>query len=180
MSTITYTKSGINVSASVSIKKNGDATERCLTNCTGQVNGITTSDVDISGLTKGVVHPMDIVVTEGSCSNYGTDNLCCPATGGSVLGNLTPPQNTLQTYTVSGTDGNFFESGGNGGFSILGGNASFSGTPTGGIANVNVGTLPFTLCYNISSCSIPRSICISINPQVIGCTLSVTGISIVC
>mgnify|MGYP003554614681 CR=1 FL=1 len=47
MSTITYTKSGINVSASVSIKKNGDATERCLTNCTGQVNGITTSDVDI-------------------------------------------------------------------------------------------------------------------------------------
>lgn len=180
MSTITYTKSGINVSASVSIKKNGDATERCLTNCTGQVNGITTSDVDISGLTKGVVHPMDIVVTEGSCSNYGTVNLCCPATGGSVLGNLTPPQNTTQTYTVSGIDLIYSESGGNGGFSILEGSAYFNGTPTGGIANVNVGTLPFTLCYNMNSCSIPRSICISINPQVIGCTLSVTGISITC
>lgn len=180
MSAITYTKSGINTSANVSIKKNGDITERCLSNCTGQVNGTTTSDVDSTGLAKGVSHVMDVVVTEGSCSNYGSALLCCPATGGSISGNLTPSENTTQTYTVSGTDGNFSESGGNGGFSILGGSANFSGTPTGGVASVNVGTTSFTLCYNINSCSISRSVCITINPQVVGCSLSVTGVTIVC
>ena len=180
MSTITHTISGINTSANISIKRNGDNIERCVSNCQNQVNGVVTNDVNISGLDKGVLHPIDIVVTEGSCASSGTAILCCPATGGNMLGNLTPPQNTTQTYTVSGIDLIYSESGGNGGFSILEGSAYFNGTPTGGIANVNVGTLPFTLCYNISSCSIPRSICITINPRVVGCTLSVTGISIVC
>lgn len=180
MSTITYTKSGITTAATVSIKKNGDVLERCLTNCTGQVNGTTTSGVDISGLTKGVNHTMNIVVTEGGCAQSGTTILCCPSTGGGISGNITPPQNTTQTFTVSGIDGNYFESGGNGGFSLLGGTPNFSGTPSGGVANVNVGSTPFTLCYNINSCSIARSICITITPQTSGCTLSVTGISIVC
>lgn len=180
MSSITHTKGGINVSADVVIVKNGESFNRCLTNCTNQVNGTITHEIDTSNLDKGIIHPMTIIITEGNCSASGTASFCCPSTGGSILGSFTPPQNTLQTYTVSGTDGTFFESGGNGGFSISGGNASFSGTPSGGIANVNVGTLPFTLCYNMNSCSIPRSICISINPQVIGCTLSVTGISITC
>lgn len=181
MSTITHTISGINTSANISIKSRTNNVERCVSNCQNQVNGMVTNDVDISGLDKGVLHQIDIVVTEGSCASSGTTTLCCPATGGSILGERTPTQNSVQTYTVTGTDGTFREVGGNGAFTIVGGtNAYFQSTPSDGIAQIHVGTSEFSLCYRMSSCDIERTICVTITPAPVGCTLSVTNVSITC
>lgn len=180
MASITYTISGGAGNASISIKKSGDNTERCTSNCTGRGNGSHSSTLNTVDLTKGVNHTINIVVSEGSCDDSSQQTLCCPATGGSLTGNLTPAENTTQTYTVSGIDGNYAETGGNGGFSIIGGSAGFIGTPSGGVAQVSVGTQPFTLCYNITSCGQTRSICINIVPQTAGCTLSVSSVSISC
>lgn len=181
MAQISYTISGSSGGVNVSIKKSGDGTERCQSNCSGMGNGSHVSNFNNSDLQKGVNHTINLVLAEGACGDSNNQVICCPATGGSLLGGVTPAQNTTQTFTVSGIDGIYSESGGNGGFSILGGNgASFNGVPSGGVANVNVGTASFTLCYNIISCGQPRSICIEINPQGGGCTLSVGGVSITC
>lgn len=180
MAQISYTIAGSNGGVNVSIKKSGDGTERCQSNCSGMGNGSHVSNFNNSDLQKGVNHTINLVLSEGSCSDSSNQVICCPAIGGSILGSVTPAQNTTQNYIVTGIDGIYSESGSNGGFSIIGGNASFDGVPSGGSANVNVGTQSFTLCYNIISCGQPRSICININPQGGGCTLSVSSVSISC
>lgn len=180
MPQISYTISGSSGGVNVSIKKSGDGTERCTSNCSGMGNGSHVSNFNNVDLQKGVNHSINLVLSEGACSDSSNQTICCPATGGSISGSVTPAQSTTQTYTVSGIDGIYSESGGNGGFSIIGGNASFIGTPSSGIASVNVGTSSFTLCYNILSCGQSRSICININPQGGGCSLSVSSVSISC
>lgn len=180
MAQISYTISGSSGGVNVSIKKSGDGTERCQSNCSGMGNGSHVSNFNNSDLQKGVNHTINLVLAEGACSDSNNQVICCPATGGSLLGGVTPAQNTVQSYTVSGIDGIYSESGSNAGFSIIGGNAFFDSPPSNGTASVNVGNQPFTLCYNILSCGQPRSICININPQGGGCTLSVGGVSITC
>lgn len=180
MGQISYTISGSSGGVNVSIKKSGDGTERCTSNCSGMGNGSHTSDFNTSDLQKGVNHSINLVLSEGSCNDSSNQTICCPATGGSIIGSVTPAQNTTQNYNVTGIVDIYSESGGNGGFSIIGGNASFIGTPSGGAATLNVGTSSFTLCYNILSCGQSRSICININPQGGGCTLSVSSVSISC
>lgn len=181
MAQLTYTISGSSGNTSVSIKKSGDNTERCTSNCSGRNNGTHSSNFDASDLTKGVNHTINLLLSEGACSDSNGQTLCCPATGGNLTGNITPAEYSQQTFAVSGIDGNYAESGGNGGFSILGGTgASFNGTPSGGSASVNVGTTEFTLCYNIISCGQNRSLCITVTPQTAGCTLSVSSVSISC
>ena len=180
MGQIYYNVSGSNGSANISIKKSGDNSERCSVNCSGISNGSKTSDFINSDLYKGISHTINILISEGDCSSNESRVICCPATGGIISGNNSPAVNTEQIYTISGIDGVHSKVGSNEGFSISGGNAYFNGTPSGGVANINVGNQPFTLCYNILSCNEPRSICISINPQTTGCIITVGSTSITC
>lgn len=180
MGQIYYNVSGSNGSANISIKKSGDITERCQSNCSGMGNGSHVSNFNNSDLQKGVTHSINLVLSEGACSDSSNQNICCPATGGIISGNNSPEVNTEQIYTISGIDGVHSKVGSNEGFSISGGNAYFNGTPSEGVANINVGNQPFTLCYNILSCNEPRSICISINPQTTSCIITVGSTSITC
>lgn len=180
MGQIYYNVSGSNGSANISIKKSGDITERCNANCTGISNGNKISNFISSDFQKGVNYTINVILTEDACSTNNSQIACCPATGGIISGNNSPEVNTEQIYTISGIDGVHSKVGSNGGFSISGGNAYFNGTPSEGVANINVGNQPFTLCYNILSCNEPRSICISINPQTTGCIITVGSTSITC
>lgn len=179
MAQLTYTISGSSGNTSVSIKKSGDNTERCTSNCSGRNNGTHSSNFDVSDLTKGVNHTINLLLSEGACSDSSGQTLCCPATGGNLTGNITPAENTQQTFTVSGIDGNYSELGGFNGFQTWGGNPSIVSTNVGS-AVLNVGTQPFDLCFNLTSCGQNRSICVTITPQTAGCTLSVSSVSISC
>lgn len=179
MAQITYTISGSNGNTTTSIKKSGDDTERCTLNCLEKGNGTYTSTFDASNLRNGVPHTINLLLSEGACSDSSGQTLCCPATGGNITGYITPAENTQQTFTVSGIDGDYIEVGGFNGFQTWGGNASIVSTGVGTIV-INVGTTDFRLCYNISSCGQNRSLCLDISPQTAGCTLSVSSVSISC
>ena len=178
MSTLSYNIANSNGGANASIKRVGDTTERCNSNCSSLPSGSTLSGFDNSGTTKGVSYDYTLILTEGACTTASNFSVCCPATGGSISGSLTPTENTQQTYTISGIDGNYAESGGNNGWSIVGG-ASIVSSGSGTIT-LNVGTQTTTLCYNIVSCGESRSICVTIVPQTGACTLSVSSLSISC
>lgn len=184
MATVVYDVIGIQSQGNVSIKKSGDVTERCNTgifgNCT-KTNGTAQSSEFISGdLPKGVAHQIDVVISEGDCSHSVSQLVCCAATGGNVTGNLTPAGSTQQNYLINGIDGNYIEIGGNSGWSITGGNATFNTTTSGGSAIVNVGTQPFQLCYNFTSCGVYRNLCVDVVPQVVACSITVSNLSITC
>lgn len=180
MGQIYYNVSGSNGNANISIKKSGDNSERCSVNCSGIGNGSKTSDFINSDLYKGISHTINILISEGDCSSNESRVICCPATGGIISGSNSPSSNTNQNYIISGIDGLYSKVESNNGFSISGGNAYFNSTTSEGVANINVGNQPFTLCYNILSCNEPRSICISINPQTTSCIITVGSISITC
>ena len=179
MPQISYSINGSNGGASVSITGGDNSNNRCQTNCSGRGNGNHVSNFDGSGLTKGVTYTMNLVISEGACSDSSNQTICCPATGGSILGGVTPAQNTQQTFTISGIDGNYSTHGNNNGWSIVGGNnVTIEQTSINDIT-INVKDQPFSLCYNINSCGV-RNICIDINPQTAGCTLSVGSVTITC
>jgi hypothetical protein len=180
MPQISYTISGSTSQggASVSITGGDSSNNRCQTNCSGKGNGNHVSNFNGSDLTKGVTYTMNLVISEGACSDSSIQTICCPATGGSILGGVTPVQNTQQTFTISGIEGNYVIVGQNNGWSIVGGNASIVSS-TNNDVSVNVGTQPFSICYNINSCG-TRNICVPISPQAATCTLSVGTVTITC
>lgn len=173
MATIPFTLGGSNTPPlTFSVKRTGDATERFVS----QAAGVITFTPVI-----GVLSSYTVRVTDAAGCNASSDfSLCCPATGGVISGNLTPNQNNVYTYTVSGITGSFSEVGSNGGFSIIGGTATFASVPVSGsgVASVNVGSSSFQLCYNIRSCGIERSICVTIVPA--AACLIVSSVAVTC
>jgi len=157
MAIIPYTLGGSHVAPlTFSVKKTGDAAERFVS----AASGVITFNADKGNYTYNVV------VTDAlGCTDSESFVLCCQATGGSMSGSTSPAQNAIINFVISGIDGIYSEVGSNGGFFITGGNAFFVTTPSGGIATVNVGTLPFQLCYKLRSCDVERSICANITPQ---------------
>ena len=171
MATIPFSVTGSNFTPpfTYSLKKTGDSLERLVSSA----GGILTFTPDY-----GVNANYTARVTDSlGCDDTETFSLCCPAINGSLTGTLNPSPSSLRTYTVSGITGAYTEVGPNGGFFIVGGNATFVST-SGGVAQINVGTLAFQLCYRIRSCDIERDICINITPQ--SSCLLVSNIAVGC